>query len=133
MTNTTLEFMVTTEGVPALKIQKPDNEYRSGFNQGYMSVFRNYNVQISRSEQGDMCLGHSYPRPRDFDYLNRETLIRHIKECLDDNQKTVYDFNFNFEDIPNDILETFIEASIDASHHWDEIFRSGYKVSVSAK
>ena len=125
----TFTFIIGGYGIPMIKIENPD----SFIDEGYLSIFRNYDIQISRSDKGDMSLGNSCPRPSDFDRLDRETLIRHIKECIYNNHRTVYDFNFNFEDIPDNILETFIKASIDASYHWDEIFRGGYEVRASVK
>lgn len=130
MMNVTFEFMKTVDGIPSIKITKIDNEYRRGFHQGYMTIFRNYAVQISSTEEGYGSEGNSVPKPADFYDLDRDTLVKHIDECIRYNRKTSYDFGIEYEDIPKDILEAFIEASIEASHNWCDVCRGEYKIKV---
>lgn len=125
MANATFEFIIA-HGIPMIKIENPEAYMK----EGYLSIFRNYNIQISRTDDGDMYLGSSYPRPSDFEDIDRETLIQHLKEAINDNRKTSYDFKIEYEDIPENILEAFIEASIEVSHNWRDVCRGEYKIKV---
>ena len=93
---------------------------------GFMSIFRNYQVQISGTMEGICDMGSSFTKSSDFVNISKNILIRHIKECLINNKKSTYSFDILFDDIPDDIMEAFINASIEASNHWDELIRGTY-------
>ena len=114
--------------IPVLEIITDKNNYWTG-NQlvGYLSVFRNYRCQISATAEGETDLGSSHVSTNDFHFNPKDAVQMHLRECIENNSNNVYNLGITIDDIPRE----FIDASIEASKHWDELIKGKYTPTYS--